>query len=546
LDSNFATAITIGNTAVQLGNTVTTLNNMTLANVTISSGTITITNVAVTTANVSGTANVSTLVVVGNATVGGTLSATGATTITAQLTASTGDGTYPIISKDTRAFSAGVTGPQLGFFGLDSTSTNNSLGAIRALAQASQNGTLQARVLSSGSITTIGTFSSTGLAVTGTFSSTLGTTIQGLTVGLGGGAVGTNTAVGVSAIAATATGTYATAIGYSALTALTSGLYNTAVGGNSLVANQGGSSNSAFGLSALGANISGNSNTAIGVDALRFTTGSNNTAVGVEAGKTNVNGNGNTFVGYQAGYTSNYPTNGQIANTFIGYQSGYDVSTGYKNTIIGSFTGYTGVPGSLDIRTSNNYIVLSDGDGNPRAYWNGASATFNGGLTIASTGQVFAGGSSSGTSTQCYMYFAGTDAGAGSVRWYIGQNAFRSDGSYAIQNSGGTGLYLTNGGTSWTSTSDERLKTDLQPIENAAQKISTLRAVTGRFKTDDENVSRAFLIAQDVQAVLPQAVDASDPEKLGVQYTDVIPLLVAAIKELKAEVDSLKSQLNGA
>lgn len=37
LDSNFSTAITLGNTAIQLGNTVTTLNNMTFANVTISS-----------------------------------------------------------------------------------------------------------------------------------------------------------------------------------------------------------------------------------------------------------------------------------------------------------------------------------------------------------------------------------------------------------------------------------------------------------------------------------------------------------------------------
>jgi hypothetical protein len=81
LDSNFATAITIGNTAVQLGNTVTTLNNMTLANVTISSGTITITNVAVTTANVSGTANVSTLVVVGNETVGGNTTVGGNVTL---------------------------------------------------------------------------------------------------------------------------------------------------------------------------------------------------------------------------------------------------------------------------------------------------------------------------------------------------------------------------------------------------------------------------------------------------------------------------------
>jgi hypothetical protein len=109
----------------------------------------------------------------------GTLSASGATTISAQLTASTGDGTYPIISKDTRAFSAGVTGPQLGFFGLDSTSTNNSLGAIRALAQTSQNGTLEARVLVSGSIATIGTFSSTGLAVTGALS---GATLSSSTI----------------------------------------------------------------------------------------------------------------------------------------------------------------------------------------------------------------------------------------------------------------------------------------------------------------------------------------------------------------------------
>jgi hypothetical protein len=106
------------------------------------------------------------------------LSATGATTLSAQLTASTGDGSYPIISKDTRAFSAGVTGPQLGFFGLDSTSTNNSLGAFRALAQSSQEGTLEARVLSSGSLATIGTFSTTGLGI-GTTSPSTSLTVSG-------------------------------------------------------------------------------------------------------------------------------------------------------------------------------------------------------------------------------------------------------------------------------------------------------------------------------------------------------------------------------
>jgi len=51
LDSNFATAITLGNTAIQLGNTVTTLNNMTLANVTVSSGNVTVTTLTAPTIN---------------------------------------------------------------------------------------------------------------------------------------------------------------------------------------------------------------------------------------------------------------------------------------------------------------------------------------------------------------------------------------------------------------------------------------------------------------------------------------------------------------
>lgn len=120
---------------------------------------------------------------------------------------------------------------------------------------------------------------------------------------------------------------------------------------------------------------------------------------------------------------------------------------------------------------------------------------------------------------------------------------------------GNTGVYMANNATAWTSNSDERLKTDLSPIENAAAKVSTLRAVTGRYKTDEENVRRSFLIAQDVQRVLPEAIsetqiEGDDTVYYGVAYTDTIPLLVAAIKEqqamieeLKAEVDQLRAQL---
>jgi hypothetical protein len=107
------------------------------------------------------------------------------------------------------------------------------------------------------------------------------------------------------------------------------------------------------------------------------------------------------------------------------------------------------------------------------------------------------------------------------------------------------GVFLTRGATSWTGNSDERLKTDLAPIENAAAKVSSLRAVTGRFIADEENVSRAFLIAQDVQAVLPQAVDVRDDEQgtLGLRYTDTIPLLVAAIQEQQSMIEELKAEV---
>jgi hypothetical protein len=106
-----------------------------------------------------------------------------------------------------------------------------------------------------------------------------------------------------------------------------------------------------------------------------------------------------------------------------------------------------------------------------------------------------------------------------------------------------TGPYVANLGTSWTNSSDERLKDIIEPITDATNKVGQLRAVIGKFKTDPDDKRRSFLIAQDVQAVLPEAVDATDPDSLGVQYTDVIPLLVAAIKEQQALITALTARI---
>jgi hypothetical protein len=123
--------------------------------------------------------------------------------------------------------------------------------------------------------------------------------------------------------------------------------------------------------------------------------------------------------------------------------------------------------------------------------------------------------------------------------FYIGMD---SGSSMQVANEAGVGVYMVHGGTSWLALSDERLKDIIEPISNAVAKVGSLRSVIGKFKTDSEGTRRSFLIAQDVQSVLPEAVDSSNPDKIGLAYSEVIPLLVAAIKELTARVQTLEAK----
>jgi hypothetical protein len=263
-------------------------------------------------------------------------------------------------------------------------------------------------------------------------------------------------------------------------------------------------------------------------------TGANNTAVGYAALDASATGADNTAVGYQAAGSL---TTG-LSNTLIGGGAGFAITTGSKNTILGR---YNGNNGGLDIRTASNYIVLSDGDGNPAYYSNNRTRhNFNGAITTYCITQYWG---SDNTTQVGVLNFGGAydQASSGDALLKVYANAtYTAPRMYVA--AGSNGVYLSYGATSWTSASDEREKDIIEPITNAANKVSQLRAVIGKYKTDAEDTRRSFLIAQDVQAVLPEAVDASNPEKLGVQYTDVIPLLVAAIKELKAEIDQLKGQ----
>jgi hypothetical protein len=114
---------------------------------------------------------------------------------------------------------------------------------------------------------------------------------------------------------------------------------------------------------------------------------------------------------------------------------------------------------------------------------------------------------------------------------------------------GGTGgVKLDNAATSWTSASDEREKENLVEITDATTKIKSLRTVIGNY-TWQPDVKHAFLIAQDVQTVLPEAVSVvnksatTDEQRLGIRYTEVIPLLTAALKESLEKIEALEARI---
>lgn len=88
-----------------------------------------------------------------------------------------------------------------------------------------------------------------------------------------------------------------------------------------------------------------------------------------------------------------------------------------------------------------------------------------------------------------------------------------------------------------TAYSDIRLKTDIEVIPDALNKVLSLRGVT--YERTDSGERQTGVIAQEVQAVLPEAVIQGE-EYLSVAYGNMVGLLIEAVKELKAEVDALR------
>jgi len=340
--------------------------------------------------------------------------------------------------------------------------------------------------------------------------------ISGLTVGKGGGSNGLNTAFGVSALAANS-GVQNTAVGYQSLYSNTTGTPNTAVGYQAgysnttgdvcavgslaLQANTTGIQNTAFGRSALQANTTGNQGAAFGqLSLVNNTTGGANASFGNFALQLNTTGSNNTAIGNTALNANTTASN----NTAVGYQAGYGITTGGANTIIGQGC-------ASNLTTGNNGVYI--------------------GVSVSASG--------SAVGQEIAIGYGAT--GKGSNTGFISPN--------------GGAVYQGNNSSTWSTTSDQRLKKNIVDNTVGLSAINAIQVRNFEYRTADEvtDLPKEYAIdikgvqlgaiAQELIQVLPDCVKTESTGVMSVDTTNITWHLINAVKELSAEVTALKAKL---
>jgi hypothetical protein len=245
-----------------------------------------------------------------------------------------------------------------------------------------------------------------------------------------------------------------------------------------------------------------------GIDA---TNANNSNFLGSEAGSNATNANDSNFFGFQAGFSATSANN----SNFFGFQAG-------RGATSASFSNFLGFQAGSGSTGSNNIII-------------GTNISLTGSNSINIGGVLF-GINTHNITTGSPSFSAQTTGRIGigvtlpeETLDVVGNGRFRTIGSGASAGA----LHYTVDGVLTTNTSDIRLKTNINTIENALDLIGKLRGVYYKWKDGSDN--RIGFIAQEVYEVVPELafVNEKTEEKLmGVHYDNVTALLVEGVKEL--------------
>jgi hypothetical protein len=322
------------------------------------------------------------------------------------------------------------------------------------------------------------------------------------------------------------------------------------LGENALRSNTSGYNNIAIGPEALRSNTTSSrnyKNIAIGADAMRYVNaessyhniaiGSNaignvnatysqeNIAIGVSAlSGNNVNGLNST----QCVVIGNYAFQkawGSGSSVVIGYSAGYNTYDGHSTVAIGHNALYSNTSGDQN-------TVIGQG-----ALYSNTTGNRNVAIGVNAGSEI-----TTGSNNICI----GFDSGAEST-W----NNITTTSNNIIM--GNNSITVARCKVAWATTSDKRDKTSFAPVPHGLEFVNALKPTAYRFKKDrdseepqEDSAVRYGFFAQDVlklEGEHPVVIDNSNPDHLAYNESSLIPILVNAIKELSAELKSVKEEL---
>lgn len=228
---------------------------------------------------------------------------------------------------------------------------------------------------------------------------------------------------------------------------------------------------------------------------------------------------------------------------YAGNSSGTFVRFGVNN---GNIAVFDAVAGDNSVRKylalgvagdTNSGIILGNDNSSATpgsmVWTNGTMAIGNGyrSNTAPTNGLIVQGNVGIGTtSTNSKLTVAGAITPSTDNNYNLGTSSYR----WAT-------VYASNG---VSQTSDRRLKTNIKTLNYGLKEVLALQPVSYNWKDKSHPENKIGLIAQDVKLIVPEVVTGNEAkEKLGMNYAELVPVLINAIKEQQKQIDDLKKQV---
>ena len=240
----------------------------------------------------------------------------------------------------------------------------------------------------------------------------------------------------------------------------------------------------------------------------------------IEIANTNVHDPSSGFGAFYIKFGANVTGWGHLNQMF----NIYSYTRGGSNTYISKIRDVDHATNRIGVwlRGGSSYVYRTDHDVSP---------------TVVTTDNYMSYDNSNNTydvtvsSTTTIEDAAFTEASRGGLRWQVTADV---NGNVDIP-----GNITATGDV--TAYSDDSLKTNVQPIQGALDKVEAVRGVTFE-RIEDGSVSTG-VVAQELEAVLPEAVKTDDAGLKHVAYGNITGLLIEAVKELDAKYQDQIKQL---